>query len=125
MTEIKNSEYPNALAVAQAYIAATYEGNVSALRKLFHPSAVMNGYLDGQLVIGGPEPFFDQMASMPSLKTSGASYEANISAVEEAGNVGTVTIVETGFGPKSFTNYLSLIKENDEWQIISKTFTGE
>jgi 4-oxalocrotonate tautomerase len=108
--------------VAEAYITATFEGDVEALRRLFDESAIMYGYLNGELLKAGAEPFFEQMAGTPSLKSSGAPYDAAVDLVDASDNIGTAIITEKCFGPFEFTNYLHLLKENDEWKIISKTF---
>ena len=39
------------------YIDGTYQGDAGALRNRFHPKAVMNGFLQDQLLVGDSEPF--------------------------------------------------------------------
>ena len=112
--------------VVQKYIDGTYHGNVSALRECFHAKAVMNGYLNDQLLLGDPEPFFQEIGNNPSMAEGGAPYKGEIASVDVVGNVASVTLKETGFaGNMSFTDYFHLIKVNNEWRIISKTFTTE
>ena len=108
--------------VADAYIKATYEGDAETMKKLFHKSAVINGYLRGQPGMGGPEPFIDQLGNNPSLESGNAPYKASIDYIHVSGKIGSVTISETGFGDMSFTNYFHLMKENGEWKIVSKTY---
>ncbi len=109
--------------VVEAYIEATFKGDVAGFDKVFHNNIVMNGYLGEQLVIGNADVFPQQMANMPSLESSGAPYKASIDAIELSGRIASATLNETGFGDMSFTNYFHLIKENEDWRIISKTFT--
>ena len=110
--------------VVQKYIDGTYQGDVSALRECFHSKAVMNGYLNDQLLLGDPEPFFQEIGSNPSMAEGGAPYKGEIASVDVAGNVASVTVKETGFaGSMSFTDFFHLIKIDDEWKIFSKTFT--
>ena len=86
----------------------------------------MNGYLNDKLITGGPEPFFEDISSMPSMAESGAPYKSTITSVEIVGNVASVTLKETDFaGSMKFTDLFHLIKVNDEWKIVSKTFTTE
>ena len=121
-----NSEEQAVRKVVQQYIDGTYHGDVKALRDCFHPSAVMNGYLQDQLLIGSPEPFFENMENNPSMAEAGAPYKAEITFVDVVGNVASVTIKETGFaGTMAFTDYFHLIKGQDGWKIFSKTFTTE
>ena len=56
-----NSDVEAARRIIEQYIDGTFNGDGKALRACFHPKAVMNGYFQGQLLIGGPEPFFEQM----------------------------------------------------------------
>jgi hypothetical protein len=112
--------------VVQRYIDGSYSGSVDTLRKVFHPNALMAGYLQGQLVIGTPEPFFADIEKHPSMAGSNAPYKAEIKSVDVAGQIASVILVETGFfGVMSFTDYFHLLKEHGEWKIISKTFTSK
>ena len=112
--------------VVQQYIEGTYQGNVQALKQCFHAKAVMNGYFQDQLLLGGPEPFFENIENNPSMAEAGAPYKGEIVYVDVVGKVAGVTIRETGFaGTMAFTDYFQLIKDQGEWKIISKTFTTE
>lgn len=122
---MENTEKEAVCRVIEQYIDGTFNGDGKALRTCFHPKAVMNGYLDGQLIMGGPEPFFEQIENNPSMAEGGAPYKGEITAVEVVGNVADVTLKETGFaGTMNFTDFFHLLKE-DEWKIICKTFTNE
>jgi 4-oxalocrotonate tautomerase len=125
MTKIK-SEVEVVRQVVQQYIDGSYSGSVETLRKVFHPKALMAGYLQGQLVIGTPEPFFADIEKHPSMAENGAPYKAEIKSVDVVGQIASVILVETGFfDVMSFTDYFHLLKEHGEWKIISKTFTSE
>ena len=111
--------------VLQQYIDGSYSGSVDTLRKAFHSKALMAGYLQDQLVIGTPEPFFADVEKNPSMAESGAPYKAEIKSIDVAGQIASAILVETGFfGVLSFTDYFHLLKEHGEWKIISKTFTS-
>lgn len=121
-----NSEKDAVCEVVQKYIDGTYQGDVSALRECFHSTAVMNGYLNDQLLLGDPEPFFQEMENNPSMAEGGAPYKGEIASLDVVGSVASVTVKETGFaGTMSFTDYFHLIKVDDAWKIFSKTFTTE
>ncbi|MBW2000044.1 MAG: nuclear transport factor 2 family protein [Deltaproteobacteria bacterium] len=112
--------------VVQKYIDGTYHGDVKALRECFHPSAVMNGYLGDQLLLGNPEPFFEEMEKNPPMAEAGAPYKGEITSVDVVGNIASVTLKESGFaGSMNFTDYFHLIKVEGEWKIFSKTFATE
>ena len=112
--------------VIQNYIDGTYQGDAKLLRDCFHKNAVMNGYLEDQLLLGTPEPFFENIENNPSMAEGGAPYRGEIGSIDVVGNVASAIIKETGFGgTMAFTDYFHLIKVDDEWKILSKTFTTE
>jgi ketosteroid isomerase-like protein len=112
--------------VADRYVDAAYRGDVQALRACFHPLAIMCGYLGDALLAGSPEPFFQDIASMPSMQSTGAPYVAKTTSVEVVGNAASVRIDETGFaGDMAFANWFHLLKDADGgWKIVSKLFTS-
>jgi len=123
---VNKSEEQAVRRVIQQYIDGTYQGDVKSLRDCFHPKAVMNGYLQEQLLIGGPEPFFENMGNAPSMAKAGAPYKGEITFIDVVNNVASVTLKETGFGgDMDFTDYFHLLKEQGKWKIVSKTFTTE
>ena len=121
-----NSDREAVQEVIAQYIDGTFNGDGNVLRACFHPKAVMNGFFQGQLLLGGPEPFFEQIENNPSMADGGAPYKGEVTAIDVAGDVASVTLKETGFaGAMNFTNYFHLLKEEGEWKIVSKTFISE
>jgi hypothetical protein len=111
---------------AARYVDAAYRGDVDALRACFHESAVMSGYLGEELLTGGPERFFQDIASTPSMESTGVPYVTETTSVEVVGNAASVRVDETGFfGRFAFSNWFHLIKgEDGAWLIVSKLFAG-
>jgi hypothetical protein len=112
-----------ARAVMELYVDAVYKADVATLREVFHPAAVMSGYLGDTLLAGSPEPFFLDIGGRPSMESTGAPYTAQISDVHASGRTAALRVDETGFfGTVSFVNYFHLLKVEDEWKIVAKTF---
>ena len=111
-------------ALADRYVDAVYRADVGVLRECFHPAAVMSGYLGEDLLAGGPERFFEDVAATPSMESTGAPYVAEVTSVEVVGGAASLRIDETGFfGTLSFANWFHLIKgEDGAWSIVSKLF---
>jgi len=111
-------------AAADRYVDAVYRADVEALEGCFHPGAAMSGYLGNELLTGGPRRFFEDLASRPSMASTGAPYVAEIRDVEVVGDAASVRIDETGFfGSLSFSNWFHMIKgEDGAWLIVSKLF---
>lgn len=111
--------------VMQQYIDGVYQGNVEKLKGFFHEKAVMNGFLGEQMLIGGPEPFFEDIGKNPSMSKMDIPYNGEITSIEITGLTANVTIKETGFaGIYNFINYFHLMKVDGEWKIMSKIFTS-
>lgn len=110
-------------AVLEAYFDGCYRGDVPALRALFAPHAVMNGYLDGQWLLGSPEPFFSDVASKPPLSSGQQSFDCTIDSLAIVGDIAAAEVTERGFGPYDFRDLFHLVFQEGQWLIVSKTFT--
>jgi len=110
--------------VIQDYKDGTYKADVEKLRSVFHESAVMNGYLGPNILLGDPTPFIEDMASMPSMETNGDPFQGEIESIYIQGNVASVIFSESNFrGEASLVDFFHLIKIDGTWYIVSKLFT--
>ena len=111
-------------AVMERYVDAVFNADIETLRDVFHPQASMCGYLGDKLLIGTPEPFFEDLASHPSMAKNGDPFKGELSAIAAMGKAATATLVESGFfGSGSFVNYFHLLEIDGEWKITSKVFS--
>lgn len=110
--------------VIQEYVDACSLGSVERLRAIFHPQALMSGYLAGQLLTGSPEPFFQAVEAQPAPAENGTDYRTEIRCVDVAGDVATAALDEHGYLGMDFTNFFHLVKISGTWKIVSKTFTS-
>ncbi len=109
--------------ILDSYAEAVFTGDAKTLREIFHPAAVMNGYLGDRLLIGDPQPFFDDIAGNPPMNETSPAFTWEFSAVHVSGRTATATLHEKGFfGAFDFVNYFHLLKLDGEWKIVSKTF---
>lgn len=112
-------------AVMEKYTEAVFNADIDTLRTLVHPGAFMNGYLGDDLLVGGIEPFYEDLQSRPSMAEAKDPLETQISGVEVNGRIATATLVETGFfGAGKFANYFTLLFIDGEWKILTKTFAS-
>jgi hypothetical protein len=110
-------------AILDRYANAVFNGDSKTLRELFHPAAVMNGYLGDKLLIGGPQPFLDDIAGRPPMAQTAPNFKSALSDIHVSGRTATATLHEQGFfGSFDFVNYFHLLKVDGEWTITSKTF---
>ncbi len=109
-------------AVVRSYVDACARGDVLALRALFHPTAILSGYLAGDLVTGSPEPFFDAVGANPAPVDSGLRYDARIDTVHIDGRIATAVLRETGYLGMDFVNHFQLLEVDGQWHIVAKLF---
>lgn len=109
-------------AVVARYIDGATQGNVEELRSIFHPQAAMFGYIQGDLLAGGVEPYFDAVANTPAPASSGEPYSAEITEMHVDGTAASATISEKSYLGMQFTTFFHLLQIDGDWKIVSKTF---
>lgn len=110
--------------VIRNYSEGTFEADAAKLEKAFHPNAVMNGFLGGEMLIATPKAFIEDMVSNPSMASENSPYNLEIESIRIEGDIADVIISQTGFrGSTSFVDCFHMIKADGEWKIISKLFT--
>lgn len=108
----------------EKYFKAVYEADVPTLKEIFHEKASMNGYLGDMLLVGTPEPFFADLSSKPSMAETKIDCRMVIKSINCTGKIANVVMKVDGFyGVACIEDMFHLIKENDEWKIVCKTFT--
>jgi len=122
METMETGEAQQVRAVIEQYVKASETGDAVSLESIFHPNALMVGYMRGKLLDRSPKPFFDLVRNQPSLQSQGADYRAEIVSIEVDGDVATATLHEDGFFGMSFTDRFHLVRTDDRWLIVSKLF---
>jgi len=116
------NDYAAVRCVLEQYIEGSYTANTELLKRCFHPKALMSGYLEGQLDIGSPQPFYDELEATPSSKSSGENYQAEIGFIHIAGRMASAAIVEDNLLGMNYVNHFHLLKIEKHWRIISKIY---
>jgi len=105
------------------YFEALYTGDTELLMgSVFHPNAhLYAANLGGGFVDWPMDDFKKVIEGRPSPASTGAERRERIVSIDEAGP-GTVMVkVEVLVGTRDFVDYLSLLKLDGDWRIISKT----
>ena len=98
------------------YCEASVIGNSKVAQPAFAPTATMSYVENGKLVsvpIKALFDYYDQTGPQP------ASYE--ITSCKVATDVAIVSI-DSKFGETSFADMFTLVKDGDDWKIISKVY---
>ncbi|MSP68026.1 MAG: nuclear transport factor 2 family protein [Alphaproteobacteria bacterium] len=110
--------------VLQDYFDGFYESSVDKLKRVFHPQAHLYSLAEGKLADADMPAVYARTASRTPPKASGQARLDRILAVDQSGPNTALARVELAIGPRLFTDYLSLMRIDGRWQIISKTFTS-
>ena len=95
------------------------EGNSSYAKDLFVDEAVLFGYLDGKLEHGSIEQFYHNVDTV----SAGNNFKARIDIVSVEETVAVVRVLEEKWGDRiDFTDYLLLLKINNEWKCVAKAY---
>ena len=108
----------------QLYFEGMYHSDVDKLRKAFHPSAALMGYYSGNLAHIPLEKWLEMVAARPAPAKNGEEYNMRLVSLDLTENVAVVKVKDLYLG-LWFTDYLSLLKIEDEWVIVNKIFHHE
>jgi len=103
------------------YVEGVREGDAAKLREAFHPGARMWGSLMGQR---HDVPISDMIAMFDGKPADvDGSYQARITSVEQTDDTASAVLAEEGFwGTVSFVDFFSLVRIDDTWTIVNKSF---
>lgn len=113
------AEYKAVENAAMKFVKSVAEGNSSYAKDLFVDEAVLFGYLDGKLEHGSIEQFYQNVDTV----SAGKDFKARIDIVSVEETVAVVRVLEENWGGRiNFTDYLLLLKINDEWKCVAKAY---
>ncbi|MDP6377536.1 MAG: nuclear transport factor 2 family protein [Pseudomonadales bacterium] len=108
----------------QIYFDSMFESSAEKVRRAFHPSARITGYMQGALAEMTVSDFADFVASQPSAKANAELPRLDVLSIEIAGDT-AVTRVRDDYLGLTFLDTLSLLKTDGEWRIYNKLFHVE
>lgn len=113
-------EYKAVENAAMKFVKSVAEGNSSYAKDLFVDEAVLFGYLDGKLEHGSIEQFYH---NVDTVSAGNNNFKARIDIVSVEETVAVVRVLEEKWGDRiDFTDYLLLLKINNEWKCVAKAY---
>jgi len=109
-------------AVLEAYFDGLYNGDVDAFGRIFHENAHLYASDGNELTDWSREHYFEIIKNRQSAREQGLKRYDRILSIHKAGPDTALATVNCAMPPKFFTDYLTLLRMDGEWQIISKTF---
>lgn len=112
-------EYNAVAEAAKNFVKSVAEGDSKYAKRLFTDDAVLFGYLDGKLEHGSIEQFYKNVDTV----SAGPNFKARIDVITVEENLAVVRVLEEGWGGRiDFTDFLLLLKMNDEWKCVAKAY---
>jgi len=111
--------------VISKYFDGLYYSDTSMLTDVFHPNAHYVCATDDKVLHLKMDEYFPIVDKRPSPASRGETRNDRIISMEFAGPVTAFVRLECSIGPKFFTDFITLIFDQEKWQIISKVFHYE
>ncbi len=107
-------------AVVADYLEGMIYGQRDRLERAMHPQCMQAGHFNGIYEFFDRETFIRSIEAETALPP-GTSYRSEILSSDMTGDVAVVKVEDDCFGT-TFTDYLTLIKHDNQWQIVMKAF---
>jgi hypothetical protein len=115
-------EFAAVESVLNRYFDGLYHSDTTILSTVFHEKAIYACATQAPLVYLTMDQYFPIIDKRPSPASQGESRKDKIISIRFAGPSTAFAEVNCAIGPKYFTDYLTLVKDDGEWRIISKVF---
>jgi hypothetical protein len=108
--------------IVNLYFNGTYYGNPDQLNCAFHADAHITGNLNGKIYDWTLTDFIERVTAQPTSDKKGEKYDKEIIFMDITNNAAMVK-ARVAVGGLVFTDYITLLKINDQWSIRNKGFT--
>ena len=120
-----SGDFAAVAAVLVTYFDGLHFSDTRRLAQVFHPLAQYVCATDGTLLHRDMAEYFPVVDARPSPASRGETRADEIVSIEFAGPVTARAVVRCRIGARDFVDYLTLIRLEDRWQVISKVFHYE
>ena len=111
--------------VIQIYLDGLYEGDVAKLQAAFHPTSALT-FADGDHIkITARDEWCEAVKNRSSPKAQNLDRHDEILLIDQSSEVTAFVKLKCAIPPRFFTDYLSLLKIDNRWQIVQKIFAVE
>ncbi len=106
----------------QEYFDGLYDGDLEKFDRIFHPNAHLYATDGEALTDWSRTEYFEVIGGRQSSREQGLARHDKILSIHKAGPDTALATVNCAIPPRYFTDYLTLIRIDGQWRIISKTF---
>jgi Putative lumazine-binding len=125
MSDDAHPPFDAVIAVLHTYFDGLYHCDTRLLRSVFHPAALYACATDGSLLTLDMATYFPIVDQRVSPASQGHTRTDRIVSIEFAGPVTAMARVQCSILPKHYTDLLTLVCVQGQWQIIAKVFHYE
>jgi hypothetical protein len=108
--------------VVWTYLDGLYEGDTGKLAQAFHEVSHLYSVSDGGVADVPREKWLEFVKGRASPQSKGLQRTDRIVSVDFSGPETAFVKVECSIHPRYFTDYLTLLKLNGGWKVVSKTY---
>ena len=116
------SEFDEIRALVTSYFDGLYDGDIALLSSIFHERSRLHVILEGKLVEIEFAPYMDIVRGRQSPRALGAERRDQVVTISQTTSDTAFVVVSLLLSGKSYTDHLSLLKDEGRWQIISKVY---
>lgn len=109
----------------ELYFDALYQGDTQKVRSVFHPNAHLYSGTGGNFVDMSLDDYVSLVDGRPSPESQGAERTGEVLSIDQSGPHSALAKVALSIGARRFIDYLTLLKVDDRWIIIAKSFHFE
>ena len=103
------------------YFKALHSKDVATIEHIFWSHANITGYYEGEFVHSKLHDYLSILKRMSAPNMIGEDFDMDIVSIELKGNMAAVK-TRYLFQALEYVDFLSLLKIDDKWQIVQKTF---
>jgi hypothetical protein len=108
--------------VVWTYLDGLHEGDTDKLAKAFHDVSHLYSMEKGGVADLPRAKWFEFVKGRPSAKSRGLARTDRIISIDLSGPETAFVKLECSIHPRYFTDYLLLLKLEEGWRIVSKSF---
>jgi hypothetical protein len=117
-----SADFSGVAAVVATYFDGLYHSDTGRLRQVFHPRAQYVCVTDGTLLYREMDDYFAVVDAREAPAARKEVRRDEIVSIEFAGPVTARAVLRCAIGARLFTDYLTFIRLDGRWQVISKVF---
>ena len=104
------------------YFDGLHEGDTEKLGSVFHPGCHLYSNTGSEFIDWPRDKWFEVVKGRESPKSQGLARHDRIISIDMSDDTTALAKVSCAIPPRYFTDYLTLLKLDGRWQVISKSF---